>query len=85
MGFLRAVLTFRHQTIYDPVSKSTLPLLPYPPNMADNPPPYLGELLSQKEAIGIAVGEINPITRVPFHSAEEVMDVEETSSCCYDF
>ena len=71
VGFLKAVFTFRHQTVFDPASKTTVPLMPYPPNCGISPPEYVGALLSQEEAVAIANGDMNPLTRCLYSRPEE--------------
>lgn len=75
VGFLKAVFTFRHQTVFDPASQRTVPLMPYPPNCGMAPPEYVGALLSQEEAVAIASGEMNPLTH-GVYSRPESMAVE---------
>lgn len=82
MGFLRAVFTFRHQTVFDPSLGKTVPLLPYPQNMVNSPPEYVGKHLSLEEGSAIAYGDINPISHRPYEMKDsEIMEVEELS--CY--
>lgn len=76
-GFLKAVFTFRHQTVFDPKTKTTVPLMPYPPSIRNNPPDYLGPLLPPDVAEAVAMGVIHPSTHqslLPF--AEDIMEEE---------
>jgi hypothetical protein len=75
-GFVKAVFTFRHQTIFDIPSQTTKPLLPFPSNFRSESVDYLGPLLSPKLAADVASGKIHPETHQPLlqssleHSAE---------------
>lgn len=79
-GFLKAVFTFRHQTVYDPKSRSTVPLMPYPPSIQANPPEYLGPLLPQEIAEETAAGVLHPTThQLLAPLADNSMDEESPS------
>ncbi|KAK8808398.1 hypothetical protein WA158_008299 [Blastocystis sp. Blastoise] len=69
-GFLRAVITFRHQTVYDPRSHCTVPLLPYTRNIV-SPPDYIGPLLPPDIAEGVATARLHPWTHQPFLITEK--------------
>lgn len=76
-GFLKAVFTFRHQTVFDPKTKTTVPLMPYPPAIRNNPPDYLGPLLPPDVAEAVAMGVIHPSTHQPLLPfAEDIMEEE---------
>ncbi|KAM7456153.1 hypothetical protein BLSTO_03098 [Blastocystis sp. subtype 1] len=76
-GFLKAVFTFRHQTVFDPKTKTTVPLMPYPPAIRNNPPGYLGPLLPPDVAEAVAMGVIHPSTHQPLLPfAEDIMEEE---------
>ena len=61
-GFARAVFTFRHQTVFDPQRRATVPLLPLPASLQSQPPAYLGPLLPCELAERIAAGEVDAVT-----------------------
>ena len=61
-GFARAVFTFRHQTVFDPQRRATVPLLPLPASLQSQPPAYLGPLLPCELAKRIAAGEVDAVT-----------------------
>lgn len=57
----------------------TVPLMPYPSSIHNNPPDYLGPLLPPDEAEAVAMGVIHPMTHkslLPF--AEDIMEEEES-------
>jgi hypothetical protein len=81
-----AIWTFRHQLVFDPASRRLVHLNPLPQgglatDVAQLPPgtrldpqrlDFLGPLLPDDIAAGIAAGDLNPHTRQPY---EEVMPV----------
>ena len=79
-GFTRAVFTFRHQTVFDPQLQTTVPLMPYPPSLATDPPLYLGPLLQPELAARVARGEVDPTTYTPVEMPEEAMEEENQES-----
>jgi exonuclease-1 len=79
--FLKAELTFQHQTVYCPIEKRLVNLNPLPDNIKSNMEletdesfdnlNFLGPVLESEMAIGIAEGRINPITFKPLFIIEE--------------
>ena len=63
-GFMRAVFTFRHQTVYNPQTHSTTPLLPYTPSLQEMDISFLGPLLDCYTAQAVAEGRVHPGTHV---------------------
>ncbi|BGP55305.1 hypothetical protein JCM8202_000618 [Rhodotorula sphaerocarpa] len=61
--FRRAELTFLHQHVYDPRTRSLTHLTPLPDGKTAEDLPFIGPLLKQDYARGIAEGEIDPITK----------------------
>ncbi|KAJ3293341.1 Rad2 nuclease [Borealophlyctis nickersoniae] len=70
--FRKAELTFLHQRVYDPDSGTLVPLTPLPDDFefAAEGADFLGPDLSPDVAKGIAVGDLDPITKVPFGSVD---------------
>ncbi|GAQ80053.1 DNA repair protein XPGC [Klebsormidium nitens] len=65
-AFHRAVLTFKHQRVFDPVSQRAVFLTePYGSDVPDNLD-FVGPPLSPETARAIAAGQICPISRTPF-------------------
>lgn len=63
-SFKKAILTFRHQRVYDPVSEN-IAHLSEPVGITDEDVDFLGPLLPQHVAKGIAEGDIDPFTIEP--------------------
>ncbi|KAI8461576.1 hypothetical protein BY996DRAFT_6408533 [Phakopsora pachyrhizi] len=67
--FQEAEFTFLHQTVYDPVTRSLVPLHPLP-----DPPPSpdlllgCGERWEEAIALGVAEGRLDPMTKQEFRS-----------------
>uniref|UniRef100_A0A6N2KFC9 Exonuclease 1 n=1 Tax=Salix viminalis TaxID=40686 RepID=A0A6N2KFC9_SALVM len=64
-SFKKAILTFRHQRVYDPTMKDIVHLFDLPDNI-DNDLEFLGPLIPQHIATGIARGDLDPFTQMPF-------------------
>ena len=75
---MRAVFTFRHQTVIDPRTLRTVPLMPYTSAVASLDRSFLGPLLPSDVAAQVATGTIHPATHLPMGTAE-VMEEEERS------
>ena len=58
------MLTFRHQTVYDPRSKQAVPLLPF--RGQEKHASFRGDLLPPETAQQIAEAVIHPVTHEPF-------------------
>lgn len=66
-GYAKAVLTFAHQTVFDPRSGRTVPLTPYTPLPGSTDDfAYLGPLVPEETARLVAQGVIHPSTKEPF-------------------
>ncbi|XP_042067862.1 exonuclease 1-like [Salvia splendens] len=63
-SFKKAILTFKHQRVYDPISDDIVHLSE-PVGIADEDLDFLGPSLPQHVAKGIAEGDIDPITKDP--------------------
>ncbi|GAA5997792.1 uncharacterized protein JCM10292_006818 [Rhodotorula paludigena] len=61
--FRRAELTFLHQHVFDPVTRSLTHLNPLPEGMTLEQLPFIGPLLDPDFARGLADGDIDPITK----------------------
>lgn len=82
--FLKAELTFQHQTVYCPIEKRSVHLNPLPENIKFNMEietdesfddlNFLGPILDPEMSVGIAEGRINPITFKPFIIEESVKE-----------
>lgn len=64
-SFKKAILTFRHQRVYDPTMKDIVHLSDLPDNIG-NDLDFLGPLIPQQIATGIARGDLDPFTQMPF-------------------
>ncbi|KAG5235143.1 exonuclease [Salix suchowensis] len=64
-SFKKAILTFRHQRVYDPTMKDIVHMSDLPDNI-DNDLEFLGPLIPQHIATGIARGDLDPFTQMPF-------------------
>ncbi|XP_073268566.1 exonuclease 1 [Populus alba] len=67
-SFKKAILTFRHQRVYDPTMKDIVHLSDLPDNIG-NDLEFLGPLIPQQIATGIARGDLDPFTQMPFQVA----------------
>lgn len=63
--FKKAILTFRHQRVYDPVVEDIVHLTDLPCNLECDSD-YFGPPMPQNVARAIAMGEIDPVTKAPF-------------------
>ena len=68
--FTRADLTFLHQRVFDPVSNSLVCLTPVNKNdgIDWDTVDYIGPLITNDIACGIAYGEIDPCTKLPYNN-----------------
>lgn len=66
-GFHRAILTFRHHRVYDPVKKEMVHLTGVPSELDTNLD-FLGPHLPQTTATAIARGEVDPTTFESFQN-----------------
>ncbi|XP_071715186.1 exonuclease 1 [Rutidosis leptorrhynchoides] len=63
-SFRQAIMTFQHQRVYDPVKEDTVHLFDLSDDITEDLD-FLGPLISQNIAKGIASGDIDPITKLP--------------------
>ncbi|KAL8278112.1 hypothetical protein RQP46_009436 [Phenoliferia psychrophenolica] len=63
--FQRAELTFCHQRVFDPASKSLVHLEPLAAGVDASSMPFVGAPMDDSFARGIASGEIDPLSRKP--------------------
>ncbi|RLN61900.1 hypothetical protein BBJ28_00021087, partial [Nothophytophthora sp. Chile5] len=68
--FKKAVLTFRHQRVYNPQKQQLTPLTPVPANLLeeDAAMDFVGPMLADDVAKAIAEGDMDPITMIRFPS-----------------
>eukprot|EP00257_Ricinus_communis_P018063 XP_015576661.1 exonuclease 1 [Ricinus communis] len=64
-SFRKAILTFQHQRVYDPIAEDIIHLSDLADNLGDNLD-FLGPLIPQHIAKGIAEGDLDPFTQMPF-------------------
>ena len=74
---MRAVFTFRHQTVIDPRSLATVPLMPYTPAVAAMDRRFLGPALPCELAAKVATGQLHPATHLPLVAEPAEMEEEE--------
>ncbi|XP_076888189.1 exonuclease 1-like [Bidens hawaiensis] len=67
-SFRKAIMTFQHQRVYDPVTEDIVYLSNFSDNIEEDLD-FLGPLIPQKLAKGIASGDINPFTKLPILGA----------------
>ncbi|KAL1958496.1 hypothetical protein VTO42DRAFT_4360 [Malbranchea cinnamomea] len=63
--FKRAELTFLHQRVFCPKAQKLVTLTPLPADAKEEDMPFIGESLSPEIAIGIACGDLDPVTKEP--------------------
>ncbi|XP_043698648.1 exonuclease 1 isoform X2 [Telopea speciosissima] len=61
----KAILTFQHQRVYDPSLQDMVHLSQIPNNLG-NDLDFLGPLMPQDMVKGIAEGDLDPFTKIPF-------------------
>ncbi|KAL2343232.1 hypothetical protein Fmac_004517 [Flemingia macrophylla] len=64
-SFKKAILTFQYQRVYDPISENIVHLSDIPDDIGDELD-FLGPPLPKDIAQGIAKGDLDPITKMPF-------------------
>ncbi|OAY25030.1 hypothetical protein MANES_17G062800v8 [Manihot esculenta] len=64
-SFQKAIWTFQHQRVYDPITEDIVHLSDISDNLGDNLD-FLGPLIPQHIARGIAKGDVDPFTQTPF-------------------
>nr|GMD03103.1 exonuclease 1 [Ipomoea batatas] len=64
-SFKKAIMTFLHQLVYDPVTEDLVHLSELPAG-ADEDIEFLGPYPCNKVAKGIARGDLDPLTKMPF-------------------
>ncbi|XP_056175529.1 exonuclease 1 isoform X2 [Syzygium oleosum] len=67
--FQKAILTFQHQRVYDPINEAIVYLYDIS-NVADDELEFLGPSIPQDVARGIAEGDLDPFTKVPFQGRD---------------
>lgn len=82
-AFEKAILTFRHQRVYDPVIEDIVHLSAPSENICINLD-FLGPYIPQHMAKGIAVGDIDPLTMLPFQGLEKSADLGVGCSRSYE-
>ncbi|KAJ9690835.1 hypothetical protein PVL29_013138 [Vitis rotundifolia] len=68
-SFKKAMLTFQHQRVYDPSIEDIVHLSVLSDNVGDDLD-FLGPLISQDIAEGIATGDLDPFTKMPFQGQD---------------
>ncbi|KAI5670730.1 hypothetical protein M9H77_11094 [Catharanthus roseus] len=63
-SFKKALLTFQHQRVYDPLLEDIVHLSELPDGLHENLD-FLGPLIPQHIAKGIATGDLDPFTKMP--------------------
>ncbi|KAL7089238.1 hypothetical protein ACP275_13G176900 [Erythranthe tilingii] len=66
-SFRRAIFTFRHQRVYDPISEDIVHLSE-PVDFVGEDVDFLGPALPQHVAKGIAQGDLDPFTKIPIQT-----------------
>ncbi|XP_010478327.1 PREDICTED: exonuclease 1 [Camelina sativa] len=66
-SFKRALLTFKHQRVYDPKTEDIMHLSGFSDNLGEDSD-FVGPLMPQDIAKGIALGQLDPFTQLPFQA-----------------
>ncbi|RHY32604.1 hypothetical protein DYB32_002593 [Aphanomyces invadans] len=67
----QARLTFRHQRVYDPVTQTLTHVTPLPHSLDTHDTDFLGPVITNELARGIAEGDVDPISTEPFPTVTE--------------
>ncbi|KAJ8325661.1 hypothetical protein O5D80_005863 [Batrachochytrium dendrobatidis] len=72
--FMLADFAFQHQRVYDPQQGILVPLTPFPPDLelTEELSMIIGPDMSKKLAVGVAIGDYDPITKEPFSQRDEL-------------
>lgn len=76
--FKQAELTFRFQRVFDHTSNKVVTLNPCEPSVAENP--VIGPAIPDEIALKIAVGTIDPVSRIPFIKQTEYLYEKQQQS-----
>ncbi|XP_058072363.1 exonuclease 1 isoform X4 [Magnolia sinica] len=68
--FKKAMLTFQHQRVYDPTSEDIVHLTSIPNDLGSDLD-FLGPSIPQSVVIGIAKGDLDPFTKLPFQVEDD--------------
>ncbi|CAN1283378.1 Exonuclease 1 [Linum perenne] len=68
-SFKKALLTFKHQRVYDPTAEDIVHLSDIPESLAGDWE-FVGPWIPQDVAKGIATGDVDPFTQMPFQQQE---------------
>ncbi|KAF5475250.1 hypothetical protein F2P56_007078 [Juglans regia] len=81
-SFKKAILTFQHQRVYDPVNEDIVHLSDISDNSRDDLD-FLGPLIAKHTAKGIAEGNLDPFTKTPIQGENVTapMVLDRTSQC----
>ncbi|KAL1192576.1 Exonuclease 1 [Cardamine amara subsp. amara] len=66
-SFKKAVLTFKHQRVYDPKTEDVIHLSDISDNLGEDAD-FVGPSMPQHIAKGIALGQLDPFTQLPFQA-----------------
>ncbi|XP_022715682.1 exonuclease 1 [Durio zibethinus] len=69
-SFKKAILTFQHQRVYDPITEDIVHLSDISSNAGDDLD-FLGPSIPQQIAQGIARGDLDPFTQMPFEGVSD--------------
>lgn len=69
--FRKAFLTFKHQRVFDPLTNSLVHFSELPNELINDDIEFLGPKLEPQLAIAIAKGDIDPMSKLPYHMIEE--------------
>ncbi|EEQ91394.1 exonuclease 1 [Blastomyces dermatitidis ER-3] len=65
--FKRAELTFLHQLVFCPLARKLVTLSPLPEHTSLDSMPFVGAYIEPDTAIGVACGDLDPITKEPIN------------------
>ena len=74
-AFHKAELTFLHQRVYCPLKKQVVMMNDLPADAQPEDFSFIGGMVEQEIAIGVAKGELDPMTKQPLH----VKDISKTA------
>eukprot|EP01133_Synstelium_polycarpum_P006716 gene6716-7809_t len=71
--FRRADLTFKHQRVYDPCTKTLVHFTALSEDLVDTNLDYLGEYMDDETAERVATAIVDPVNKQPFDNADQQM------------
>ena len=73
------ILTYKHQVIYNPATQRLQHLAPLSAGASPSDTSFLGHLYDDSAAVAVATGQVDPMTKLPFHG------IGDTCACARHF